>query len=46
VYQEVDKSAEQGREMGIYGEPVAVPDTELVLHRILGLTGRDPNWTA
>jgi len=46
VYQEVDKSAEQGREMGIYGEPVAVPDTESVLHRILGLTGRDPNWTA
>jgi uncharacterized protein (TIGR03086 family) len=45
VYQEVEKTAEQGRDMGVYGDRVQVPDTASVLDRILGLTGRDPNWT-
>jgi uncharacterized protein (TIGR03086 family) len=45
VYQEVDKTAEQGRDMGAYGPRILVPDTAPVLDRILGLTGRDPNWT-
>ncbi len=44
VYQELEKTAEQGREMGVYGARVQVPDTAPVLSRILGLTGRDPNW--
>ncbi len=44
VHQEVEKTAEQGREMGIYAERVPVPDTASVLDRLLGLTGRDPNW--
>lgn len=44
VYEEVEKTAEQGREMGVYGPPVPVPDTAPVLDRALGLTGRDPSW--
>ncbi len=39
------RTAEQGREMGVYGPAVPVPGTAPVLHRILGLTGRDPRWT-
>jgi uncharacterized protein (TIGR03086 family) len=44
VYDEVAKTAEQGREMGVYGPPVLVPDNAPILDRILGMTGRDPNW--
>jgi uncharacterized protein (TIGR03086 family) len=46
AYQEVEKTAEQGREMGVYGERVPVADTAPMLNRILGLTGRDPSWAA
>lgn len=46
TYDMVAKTAEQGREMGVYGPEVPVPDTAAWLARILGLTGRDPNWTA
>jgi uncharacterized protein (TIGR03086 family) len=42
----VAKTAEQGREMGVYGPEVPVPETAPLLDRILGLTGRDPRWTA
>lgn len=45
VYQEVQKTAQQGRDMGIFGDRVHVPDTASVLDRMLGLTGRDPNWS-
>ncbi|NDL56592.1 TIGR03086 family protein [Phytoactinopolyspora sp. XMNu-373] len=44
VYQEVEKTAEQGREMGVYAERVPVPADAPVLDQILGLTGRDPTW--
>jgi uncharacterized protein (TIGR03086 family) len=44
LHDEVAKTAEMGREMGAYGPAVAVPDDAPILHRILGLTGRDPNW--
>jgi len=44
VHEEVAKTAEQGREMGVYGPAVAVPDSAPPLDRILGMTGRDPNW--
>jgi uncharacterized protein (TIGR03086 family) len=40
----VAKTAEQGREMGVYGPEVPVPDTAPPLARVLGLTGRDPGW--
>jgi uncharacterized protein (TIGR03086 family) len=30
---------------GLFGAQVPVPDDAPVLHRILGLTGRDPAWT-
>lgn len=30
---------------GLFGPPVAVPDDAPLLHRVLGLTGRDPNWS-
>jgi uncharacterized protein (TIGR03086 family) len=43
VLDEVAKTAAQGREMGVYGPEVKVPDDAPVLDRILGLTGRDPN---
>jgi uncharacterized protein (TIGR03086 family) len=33
-----------GRDMGIYGPEVAVPETAPALDRALGVTGRDPGW--
>lgn len=29
---------------GLFGPPVPVPDDAPLLHRVLGLTGRDPAW--
>lgn len=43
VYKEVAGSAPMGRDLGIYGPEVNVPTDAPVLHRILGLTGRDPS---
>lgn len=34
--------APQGRDMGVFGPEVAVPADAPLLHRILGVTGRDP----
>ncbi len=42
---EVAKTAEQGREMGVYGPEVTVPAAAPALDRVLGLTGRDPRWS-
>lgn len=42
VHREVAANAGLGREMGIYGAEVPVPDDAPLLHRVLGLTGRDP----
>jgi uncharacterized protein (TIGR03083 family) len=44
TFEFVAASAEQGRAMGIYGEPVPVDDDAPVLERALGLSGRDPQW--
>ncbi|MCA1655021.1 MAG: TIGR03086 family protein [Pseudonocardiaceae bacterium] len=46
VHAAVASGAEQGRDMGIYGAEVAVPATAPMLARIVGLTGRDPEWSA
>lgn len=35
----------EGRE-GLFGPPVPVPDDAPLLARLIGLTGRDPAWTA
>jgi uncharacterized protein (TIGR03086 family) len=44
VLDEVAKSAEFGRQMGVYGPEVDVPASSPTLDRVLGLTGRDPAW--
>ncbi|MFI7067173.1 TIGR03086 family metal-binding protein [Kribbella sp. NPDC050124] len=44
LYDETAKQAGSGRQMGVYGPEVAVPDSAPMLDRILGLTGRDPAW--
>ncbi len=44
LHNEVEKTADMGREMGVYGAPVPVADTAPILDRVLGLTGRDPGW--
>ena len=44
LHGEIGKTAEYGRELGVYGPAVPVPDSAPVLDRTLGLTGRDPAW--
>ena len=46
VYDGVAASADQGREMGVYGPEVPVPAGAPMLDRLLGLTGRDPAWVS
>jgi uncharacterized protein (TIGR03086 family) len=43
IHKEVEAGAQQGRDMGVYGPEVPVPADAPALHRILGLTGRDPS---
>jgi len=45
VHDEVARSAEQGRAMGIYGPEVTVPTGASTLDSLLALSGRDPHWT-
>ncbi|GLY70750.1 TIGR03086 family metal-binding protein [Amycolatopsis taiwanensis] len=42
--EELAKTAEQGREMGMFAPEVAVPPSSPALDRLLALTGRDPAW--
>jgi uncharacterized protein (TIGR03086 family) len=45
VHDEIAKTSEQAREVGLYGPEVAVPISASILDRVVGLTGRDPAWT-
>lgn len=45
LHAEIANSAEQGREMGVYGPEFAVPGSSFRLDQVLGLTGRNPTWT-
>ena len=44
VHTETTTHAPFGRELGLYGPEVPTPPHAPLLDRILGLTGRDPNW--
>lgn len=44
THQQMAEIAEQGRQMGVFGPEVPVPKTGSTLDRMLGLTGRDPQW--
>lgn len=44
VHTAVGGFAEQGRQLGVFGPEVPVSHTAPILDRVLGLTGRDPNW--
>lgn len=46
VHGDVAATAAMGREAGVYGPEVPVTASAPDLHRLLGLTGRDPAWTA
>ena len=38
-------TVEQGRTMGAFGPEVAIPPDAPMLHRTLGVSGRDPHWS-
>ena len=44
AYAAAKETAEQGRAMGMYGPAVAVPAESSTMDRLLGVTGRDPQW--
>lgn len=46
TYRFITETGDQGRGMGIYAEPVPVADEAPALDRALGLSGRNPQWTA
>jgi uncharacterized protein (TIGR03086 family) len=45
AYAAAEETAEQGRAMGMYGPAIALPAESSTMDRLLGVTGRDPQWT-
>jgi uncharacterized protein (TIGR03086 family) len=45
LHRTIAETAELGRQMGAYGEPVPVSADAPDLQQALGLAGRDPRWT-
>lgn len=41
----VEPMLDMGRDGGWYGSEVTVEESAPALHRLLGMTGRDPSWT-
>jgi uncharacterized protein (TIGR03086 family) len=46
VHEMATSMGEQARAGGVFGPAVEVPDSAPMLDRVLGLSGRDPQWTA
>jgi uncharacterized protein (TIGR03086 family) len=44
AYEQLEPTAEMGREYKAFGERVEVPESAPLLDRLLGLSGRDPYW--
>jgi uncharacterized protein (TIGR03086 family) len=44
IHDEIAKTATMGRDMGLYGPPVPVPDDAPLLDRTIALTGRDSSY--
>jgi uncharacterized protein (TIGR03086 family) len=44
LHEEIARTAAQGREMHVYGPEVPVSAGATTLDRLLGVTGRDPQW--
>ncbi len=44
LWDEISPHAEEWRGIGVFPVAVPVPDDAPLLHRLLGLTGRDPAW--
>ena len=42
VWEEISPHAEEWRKIGVFPAAIAVPDDAPLLHRLLGLTGRQP----
>jgi uncharacterized protein (TIGR03086 family) len=41
---ELAATADQARQMGVFGPEIAIPADAPATHRVLGLAGRDPRW--
>jgi len=46
VHEMTTAMGDQGRQMGAFGAEVEIPEGAPLLDRVLGLSGRDPQWTS